>query len=263
MYKALIIDDEKPVQIAIQKLGNWSYYGIEPPQLAVNGRDALQAMREFHPDLVFVDMNMPVMDGVSFLQAASEEFPDSQYIVVSGYDQFSYAQQALHYGACEYLLKPVEEDALNSAIEKAILRLNPDASFQDPKESGQREISPDEAVSIIKEYIDSHYCQNIKITMFSEKYYFSTDYLTRLFRNKYGFTIYEYVLKLRMERAKELLADQDNKIIDIAGRLGYADNHYFSKAFRTYYHISPSQYRKEYLSIASTPAPDDKRSKES
>lgn len=247
MYKALIIDDEKPVQIAIQKLGNWNYYGIEPPHLAANGKDALQAMREFHPDIVFVDMNMPVMDGVSFLQAASGEFPDSQYIVVSGYDQFSYAQQALHYGACEYLLKPVEEEALNGAIEKAILRLDPDASFQESKKASQREISPDEAVSIIKDYIDSNYCQNIKITMFSEKYFFSTEYLTRLFRNKYGFTIYEYVLKLRMERAKELLADGDNKIIDIAERLGSADNHYFSKAFRTCFNITPSQYRKDFL----------------
>ncbi len=133
MYKALIIDDEKPVQIAIQKLGKWKYYGIEPPRLAVNGRDGLQAMREFHPEIVFVDMNMPVMDGVSFLQTASEEFPDSQYVVVSGYDQFSYAQQALHYGACEYLLKPVEEDALNGAIEKAILRIDPNASFDSNK----------------------------------------------------------------------------------------------------------------------------------
>ena len=120
MYKALIIDDEKPVQIAIQKLGKWKYYGIEPPRLAVNGRDGLQAMREFHPEIVF-------------LQTASEEFPDSQYVVVSGYDQFSYAQQALHYGACEYLLKPVEEDALNGAIEKAILRIDPNASFDSNK----------------------------------------------------------------------------------------------------------------------------------
>lgn len=247
MYKALIIDDEKPVQIAIQKLGNWKYYGIEPPRLAQNGKDGLQAMREFHPDIVFVDMNMPVMDGVSFLQAASKEFPDSQYVVVSGYDQFSYAQQALHYGACEYLLKPVEEDALNSAIEKALLRIDPEASFLEPQMSQREEISPDEAVSIIKEYIDSNYCQTIKTTMFSEKYFFSTEYLTRLFRGKYGFTIYEYVLKLRMERAKELLEDEDNKIIDIAERLGYADNHYFSKAFRTYYNISPSQYRKNFL----------------
>ncbi|MDE5719045.1 MAG: helix-turn-helix domain-containing protein [Lachnospiraceae bacterium] len=246
MYKALIIDDEKPVQIAIQKLGKWKYYGIEPPLLSVNGKDALTTMREFHPNIVFVDMNMPVMDGVSFLKAASKEFPESQYVVVSGYDQFSYAQQALHYGACEYLLKPVEEDALNGAIEKAILRIDPETVF-DAGKTPTADISPEEAVTIIKEYIDSHYCENIRITMFSEKYFFSTEYLTRLFRGKYGFTIYEYVLKLRMERAKTLLEDEDNKIIDIAGRLGYADNHYFSKAFRTYYDISPSQYRRDFL----------------
>lgn len=246
MYKALIIDDEKPVQIAIQKLGHWSAYQIEQPRLAVNGKDGLQAMREFHPDIVFVDMNMPVMDGASFLKSASQEFPDSQYIVVSGYDQFSYAQQALHYGACEYLLKPVEEEALNGAIEKAILRINPEASFGTEETESRANISPEEAVTIIKEYIDNNFCQNIRITMFSEKYFFSTEYLTKLFRNRYGYTIYEYVLKLRMERAKELLEDENNKIIDIAERLGYADNHYFSKAFRTYYQISPSQYRKEF-----------------
>ena len=140
----------------------------------------------------------------------------------------------------------MEEYALNNAIEKAILRMDPDASFQEAKPS-QGEISPDEAVSIIKDYIDSNYCQNIKITMFSEKYFFSTEYLTRLFRGRYGCTIYEYVLKLRMERAKELLEDEDNKILDIAERLGYADNHYFSRAFRNYYNISPSQYRKDFL----------------
>lgn len=248
MYKALIIDDEKPVQIAIQKLGHWKYYNIESPRLAINGKDGLSAMREFRPNLVFVDMNMPVMDGASFLMKASQEFPDSQYIVVSGYDQFSYAQQAIRYGACEYLLKPIVEEELNTAIERAILRLDPNAVFGEPEENGKEEISPEEAVRIIKEYIDSNYCQNIKITMFAEKYYFSIEYLTKLFRNKFGYTIYEYVLKLRMERAKELLEDENNKIIDIAERLGYADNHYFSKAFRTYYNISPSQYRKEFLS---------------
>ncbi|MCM1123665.1 MAG: helix-turn-helix domain-containing protein [Eubacterium sp.] len=245
MYKALIIDDEKPVQIAIQKLGHWNAYRIEQPRLAINGKDALQAMREFRPHIVFVDMNMPVMDGASFLQAASQEFPDSQYIVVSGYDQFSYAQQALRYGACEYLLKPVEEEALNSAIEKAILRLDPDAVFSPEGGTSQANISPEEVVTIIREYVDSHYNQNIRITMFAEQYFFSTEYLTRLFRNRYGCTIYEYVQKLRMERAKELLEDENNKIIEIAERLGYADNHYFSRAFRNYYHISPSQYRKE------------------
>lgn len=64
MWKTLIIDDEKPVRIAISKLGKWSHFQIEPPLMAFNGKEALTIMREIHPDLVFVDMSMPIMDGI-------------------------------------------------------------------------------------------------------------------------------------------------------------------------------------------------------
>ena len=74
MFKALIIDDERPVQIAVSKLGRWSYYGIEPPATAINGKDGLSCMRELHPDVVFVDMNMPVMDGCTFLEKPITNF---------------------------------------------------------------------------------------------------------------------------------------------------------------------------------------------
>ncbi|NLL78222.1 MAG: AraC family transcriptional regulator [Clostridiales bacterium] len=244
MYKALIIDDEKPVRIAISKLGHWSHYHIQTPEMTCNGMDALSSMRELHPDLVFVDMNMPVMNGCEFLKKASVEFPQSRYIVISGYDDFSYAQQAIRYGASDYLLKPIVEEELNHAIEQAILSLNPSETFG--QDNAQPEhITPEEVVAIIKDYIENNYCTNIKITMFAEKYFFSIEYLTKLFKSKYGYSIYEYVLKLRMERARELLAKEENKIIDIAQRLGYADNHYFSKAFRNYFGISPTQYRQE------------------
>ena len=185
------------------------------------------------------------MDGCAFLEKAHEEFPDSQYIVVSGYDDFSYAQHALRNGACDYLLKPVDEESLNCAIEKAVKAIDPDAVFGISDTSAKTDhITPDEIVTIIKDYIESNYCTNIRISMFAEKYFFSQEYLNKLFKNKYGFTIYEYVLKLRMERAAELLAQPDIKISDIAERLGYADNHYFSKAFRNYYQLTPTEYRK-------------------
>ena len=64
MWKTLIIDDEKPVRIAISKLGKWSHFQIEPPLMAFNGKEALTIMREIHPDLVFGDMSMPIMDGI-------------------------------------------------------------------------------------------------------------------------------------------------------------------------------------------------------
>lgn len=248
MYKSLIIDDEKAVQIAVNKLGKWNYYHIAPPEAANNGEQGLKIMHEIHPSIVFVDMNMPVMDGCSFLTTASEKFPDCKFIVISGYDSFSYVHQALLCGAIDYLLKPIEEKALNAAIEKALSQITPDHTWSS-EHTSVKELSQSDIAQNIREYIESNYCRNFKISVFEEKYHFSSAYLTKIFRSIYGYSIYEYVLKLRMERAKELLENPDIKILDIAERLGYADNHYFSKAFKKYYQISPSQYRSDYLRI--------------
>ncbi|MDO4303393.1 MAG: response regulator [Bacillota bacterium] len=244
MYRALIIDDEKPVRIAIQKLGNWSKYHITTLDTASNGKEGLAAMRELQPDLCFVDMQMPIMNGTEYLRRASEEFPHTQFIIISGYDDFEYAHSAIKYGACDYLLKPIVRDELNSAIEKALLRIDPDLDFSEKEEKNN--IPPEEVIEIIKDYIEKNYRNNIKISMFAAQYFFSKEYLSKLFKNKYGCGIYEYVQKVRMERAKDLLLNPEIKIQSIAERLGYADNNYFSKAFRHYYGMSPSQFRKEH-----------------
>lgn len=245
MYKALIVDDEKPVQIAIQKLGNWKKYHILPPDTAGNGKEALQAMQELHPNLVFVDMQMPIMNGTEYLERAAIEFPGTQFIIVSGYDDFKYAQSAIKYGACEYLLKPIVKADLNNAIEKAILRLDPHADFFDSEAKEKSDVPPEEVTRIIKDYIDKNYNTNIKLSMFTEQYFFSKEYLSRLFKSKYGCGIYTYAQEVRMQRARELLLNPDILIQDISERLGYADNNYFSKAFKNYYGMSPSQFRKE------------------
>lgn len=98
-------------------------------------------------------------------------------------------------------------------------------------------------VDDIKEYIDKHYFEDIKISMFTEKYFLSREYLMKLFKQQYGYGIHEYVQKVRMEKAQELLDDPSLKIQEISEMLGYKDKNYFSKAFRNYYSLSPSEYR--------------------
>ncbi|OPJ59504.1 response regulator transcription factor [Clostridium oryzae] len=95
----------------------------------------------------------------------------------------------------------------------------------------------------IKKYIDNNYYEDIKVSMFTEKYYLSREYLMKLFKQEFGYGIYEYVQKIRMEKAQELLGDLDVKIQSISKIIGYRDNNYFSKAFRRYFGISPSAYR--------------------
>jgi two-component system response regulator YesN len=98
-------------------------------------------------------------------------------------------------------------------------------------------------VGDIKTYIDNHYFEDIKISLFTEKYYLSREYLMKLFKLQFGVGIHEYVQKVRMDKAKLLLDDPTLKIQDISAMLGYKDKNYFSKAFRNYYSVSPTEYR--------------------
>lgn len=98
-------------------------------------------------------------------------------------------------------------------------------------------------VEDIKEYIDNHYYEDIKISMFTEKYFLSREYLMKLFKQQFGYGIHEYVQKVRMDKAQQLLDDSSLKIQEISEMLGYKDKNYFSKAFRNYYSVSPSEYR--------------------
>ena len=191
-------------------------------------------------------MQMPIMGGIEFLEKAKDEFPNIKVIVVSGYDYFEYAQAAIKQGAIDYLLKPVVEEELNMALEKAVRLLNIENNIEETEPIPENtDISPARVIEIIKEYIEQNYCQDIKISMFSDKYFFSKEYLSKLFKKKYGFGIYEYALSLRMERAKELLAQPEIQIQDISDRLGYSNNNYFSKAFKNYYNLSPTEYREQ------------------
>ena len=248
MYKALIIDDENPVHTAIKALGLWDLLGVEIPISAYNGKDGLFTMREMHPEIIFLDMQMPVMNGMQFLEVACHEFPSSKFIVISGYDDFHFAHAAIKGGAIEYLLKPILKEDLNDALTKAVLSLNLARNIDGIIPSDNPEISPNKIIDDIKEYVDKNYCQEIKISMFSEKYFVSKEYLSKLFKKKYECGIYEYALNLRMQRASELLLDPNLQIQQISDRLGYSNSNYFSKAFRNYYQISPSDFRDKKIS---------------
>jgi YesN/AraC family two-component response regulator len=259
IYNVLIIDDEKPVRQAIIALGHWSALDIGTIYEAVEGESGLQCIREHHPDIILVDMKMPNMDGAKFLEISSREFPWAKYIVISGYDDFEYTKRAIQVKAVDYLLKPVIESELNEALSKAVGELEaakPQLSEQEHREPMLDDLLPLAGEDMIrnlleiKDYIDHNFCQEIKLSLFAERYYLSKEYLSKLFKEKFGFNIYEYVLKVRMEKAKELLANPGIKVLSIAKYLGYKDNNYFSRAFKTYYGISPTDYRE---SIVKTP----------
>ncbi|NLO85135.1 MAG: helix-turn-helix domain-containing protein [Clostridiales bacterium] len=237
MFKVLIIDDEMPIHVALQSLIDWENLHAHEPYSAYNGKEALELMERLNPDIVFVDMNMPVMNGKDFLASASGLYPESQFIVISGYDDFEYAHAAIKYNVVDYLLKPLDRDEIMKALKVAIDRL-PEDSLD------ANELTPTEIIATVRDYIDRNYQRDISIKELTDKFYFSKEYLSRLFREEYGCPIYEYVLKVRLEKAREYLMNPNMQIQEISDKLGYSNANYFGKAFRRRYGVTPSEFRK-------------------
>ena len=85
---------------------------------ASNGIGSLQMIEAEHPDLVLTDIRMPGYDGMELLKRARIQNPDMEFIIISGYSHFEYAQTAIRYGVSDYILKPVNEEALNATLQK-------------------------------------------------------------------------------------------------------------------------------------------------
>lgn len=112
MYKVLIVDDDKVIRQDLRAILDWESYGFEVTAEASNGQEALEQMEKAAFDLVIADIYMPVMDGIELIQRAKNEYPSTEFIVVSNYDEFRYVKTAMKYGALDYVLK-YEIDAVS------------------------------------------------------------------------------------------------------------------------------------------------------
>ncbi len=119
MIKVLIADDEKYIRNGINDAFDWAALGMEVVGLAANGSEALAIARERLPDICLLDICMPIVSGLEFVEQAKECLDDPVFIVITGYDDFRYAKQALTLGVYDYILKPIDEDALQDLLKKA------------------------------------------------------------------------------------------------------------------------------------------------
>lgn len=124
MYKVLLVDDEIKNYQLFQKLVNWEEKGFTIAGTAADGLEALQLYEELQPDLIFMDIQLPMMDGLECVRCIREENEEIPIIIVSAYGEFNYAQKAIRYGVQEFLLKPVSRMMLNQLVDKMKLLLD-------------------------------------------------------------------------------------------------------------------------------------------
>ncbi len=400
MWKVLIADDEPKIRRGLIGCTNWGELDMTVVGEAEDGLMAYEQARDLRPDLMLVDICMPMLNGLELIERIRTEVPDCLQIIVSGHDEFEYAQQALRLQAFDFLLKPVGPDLMRATLEKAaaelaarscrrqylqwaqqqfernlphlretflndwvagrltwlevkeqldFLRLAlPDSPgllvvrplerlgreapagardrhiqllalysllereleplapvilFQDSKEQvvaiagagtgcaaawatlperlsreaesclGQtialarmpvtrietslaadydalcEQISRDTGltptVKMARQYIDVHYAEpELSLQQVADSIPVSPSYLSRLLKQELGISFIEYVTHVRIGMATQLMHDPAMRMYEIAERVGYSSQHYFSTAFRRMLGVSPAEYRK-------------------
>jgi two-component system, response regulator YesN len=248
--KAVIVDDERHVREGIRLLGEWDRFGIEQIYEAGNGEEAIQLILQYSPEIIFSDMKMPKMDGTQLLEWIKENHPDSKTVVVTGYDDYHYMRKAINFGSFDYLLKPVDPESLNQTLEKAVKEWETEEAKRiTTKNSPQSndEITPVyHSIADIEKYLQDHYDREVKLQEIADVFFLSREYISRKFKQEFGENISDYMVKIRMQKAKSLLKNSELKIYEIANMIGYQDDKYFRKVFKKVEGITPNEFRSSY-----------------
>ena len=118
MYKVLIVDDEQLIRSGMIARFQYLNFKFERIREAASGVEALALLEKEPADIVITDIKMPDMDGMTLIREAKEKYPGTQFVILSGYAEFEYAETAIELGVKSYLLKPISNDELKRVMRK-------------------------------------------------------------------------------------------------------------------------------------------------
>lgn len=240
MYRVMLIDDEPSARRLMRAAINWSDLGMEVVGEAENGIEAINVIDDMRPDIAFVDIAMPFMNGIEFSRLASERYPQLVLIIMTAFDEFEYARQCVRLPVFEYMLKPVVRSEVTETLLRVKKRLD---EMAPPAREPAVEIEPS-AIEQIKDYLHKNYTNSqINLTSVAQMFGFSASYLSRKFKQETGKSFVECLTECRMERAKEL-AGTNAKMFCTATEVGIPDPNYFGRCFKKYTGKSYSEYAK-------------------
>lgn len=227
MIRAVICDDEKAACNIIRHFLDMEKLPIQIVGTAENGRDAWELICRERPELVFMDIHMPYMNGFEIIQ----KIRDSKVIIITAYDSFEYAQKALRLGASDILAKPIEFGQLKQAVVRAV----------------GWNFTGNELVDTLLVHIHEHVDQKMELSALAELVYCSESHMARVFKKHMGMTIISYVHKIRIEKSVRML-DENCSVKETAEAVGYQNLNHFYKYFNQYMGMAPAAYirrRKE------------------
>lgn len=237
--KLMIADDEEVIRRGVAKYIRLHSDRFTKIYEAENGEQAIDLLLRYQPDMILLDVQMPIKNGIDVMKEAERSGLNPLIVILSGYDEFKYAQQALNYGAKAYLLKP----ARGADILACLNKLADEYFGKEKAETLSDQLPSNHLISRAEEYIAEHYMENITLNSVAEEIGISSGYLSTLFPQTLQCNFVDYLNKVRIERACCYLEQNYFKTYEIAYRVGFKDEKYFSKVFKKITGMTPKEYR--------------------
>lgn len=257
MYKVLIIDDEVFIREGMKQIIPWKELGCELIGEAQNGEEGVDKIMQFMPDIVISDIRMPKKSGLEMIDEIKSINKNMQIIILTGFREFEYAQQAIRLGVLRFLLKPSKLDEIKEAILVAVTNLDklPKKERIHEEVSGKLDFldeeineevdKPQYLVKQAIEYINQYYNQKLDLQTVADQLYVSTWHLCKVIKKQTGTNFVDLLNTARIENAKKMLLESNMKIYEIAEAVGYTDTAYFSKIFKRVTQVTPNEYRNK------------------
>ena len=235
--KLLVADDEEIIRKGVAKYIKLHTDRYETIYEAENGQEAIDLILKYHPDILLLDVQMPLKSGIDVMREVSQAGLNPLIVVLSGYDEFKYAQQAMRLGAREYLLKPVRAADILACLDRL------SGKHLEADGGNEEESSQNQFIKKVSTYIGEHYMESISLDDMAEELGITRSYVSTLFAQHMGCGFVEYLNGVRVDRACTYLEQSYFKTYEIAYKVGFKDEKYFSKVFKKIKGVSPREYR--------------------
>ena len=244
MYKVMIIDDERAIRGILKKTIPWEEKKMIVAGEAASGIEAINTIDEIRPDIAFVDIQMPFMNGIDFAKLAIERYPNLKIVILTAHDDFAYAKKCIGIGILDYILKPIVKSEICNILDKALSQFEAEQTEKKLDKvdiKAEEDINPKKSDEVINFISHNYNDSRMNLTYVANEFGFNPSYLSRKFKEKAKMSFIEYLTMIRMEKAKELA--KEGKLMYIAAEMvGIPDPNYFGKCFKKYTGVSYSEH---------------------
>ncbi len=246
MYRILVVDDEQQERNGVEFLIHRRYPDITVCK-APGGLDAWAMWQEAPFDIIITDIKMPIMNGIELCRRIRAQSTRAVLVVLSAYGDFEYTQKAIQLRVDDYLLKPVSVEefdyVLDHALSLAKNRTVPMTDSTADEAAGETEQESRIITRVIRE-VEEHYAEDIGLEWAAERVGLSAGYLSSFFKRTFGKSFTQYLIGVRMEKARALLLQGDKRVAEVSEMVGYLNVSYFCLQFKKFYGITPNQIRQ-------------------